>query len=274
MKTLKKVFKFYINSSIHVALAMISLVKITFIKFDILGADTYLYFGFFGSIISYNFVKYSSSANLYHRRLTKSMNTIKVFTGISCVILIYLALQLSTDVLFYLFPFFLLTILYAIPIFPKKKNLRSVAGIKIFIIALLWAGTTMLIPISFIEGQLDFDMIIELIQRFLFVIVMMLPFEIRDLQYDANELGTVPQIIGITRTKIFGSILLVFFLILTVFKDEISSVEILSTIVVTIISLLFLWGTEKKQSEYFCSFWVESIPIMWLLILIVLQNLL
>ncbi|GAA4271357.1 hypothetical protein GCM10022258_06500 [Aquimarina gracilis] len=120
---------------------------------------------------------------------------------------------------------------------------------------------------------MNFDFLIETIQRFLFIIVMMLPFEIRDLEYDSSSLETIPQTIGITRTKVFGSILLVVFLLLTAVKELLSSVEILSTILVTTISLLFLWGTEKEQSKYYCSFWVESVPIMWLIILVVLQNL-
>jgi hypothetical protein len=169
-------------------------------------------------------------------------------------------------------PFIVLTILYAAPVFPDNKNLRSLAGVKIFIIALVWTGMTVLIPLMYVKGSLNLIFLIEMIQRFLFIVVLMLPFEIRDLRYDAVELETVPQKIGVTKTKLFGSILLVIFLLLTIVKDqELSSVEILSTILITTISLFFLWGTDKKQSQYYCSFWVESIPIMWLIIQVILE---
>jgi len=56
-------------------------------------------------------------------------------------------------------------------------------------------------------------------------------------------------------------------------KSVLSPLEILSTILISTISLLFLWGTEKEQSKYYCSFWVESIPIIWWIILIILQRL-
>ncbi|WP_298542971.1 hypothetical protein [uncultured Aquimarina sp.] len=273
MKTLKSIFSFYVNSSIHVALAVAALVKLTFLKFEILGGDAYIYFSFLGSIVAYNFVKYANISELYHRRLTKSMTGIKILTTVCAIIFVYFGYQLSIDTLLWMLPFVLLTILYAVPIFPNKKNLRSVAGIKIFIIGVTWTGITVLIPVIYAEGALEFNMIIEIIQRFLFVVVIMLPFEIRDLQYDGKELETIPQKIGITRTKVFGSILLVIFLLATVFKAELFSTEILSTVSITIISLLFLWGTDKKQSEYFCSFWVESIPIMWLFIWVLMQNL-
>ncbi len=273
MKILKSIFNFYINSSIHVAFAIVALVKLTFLKFEILGGNTYIYFSFFGAIVAYNFVKYASISKLYHRQLTKSMNGIKILTGISAVLFVYFGYQLSLDTLIYLLPFIVLTILYAAPVFPNKKNLRSVAGIKIFIIGVTWTGITVLTPIIYTEGSLGFDMIMEIIQRFLFIVVIMLPFEIRDLQYDEKELETIPQKIGVTRTKVFGSILLVIFLLLTAFKNELYPTEILSSVFVTIISLLFLWAADKKQSQYFCSFWVESIPIMWLTVLIMLQSL-
>ncbi len=273
METLKSIFRFYINGSIHVALAITSLVQITFIKFGVSEKYTFLLFSFIGAIAAYNFVKYSKVSKLYHRRLTKSMKGIRVLTIVSFLGFVYLGFQVSLKTVLYMLPFIVLTIFYTVPIFPNKKNLRSIAGIKIFIIGIVWAGITVLVPLVHGQGDLNFDFFIEMMQRFLFIIVMMLPFEIRDLKFDHESLETVPQKIGVTRTKVFGSILLVFFLLLTAIKDELSSIEILSTILVTTISLLFLWGTDRKQSEYYCSFWVESVPIMWLIILVTLQQL-
>ncbi len=274
MKTLKSIFRFYINGSIHVALAICALVQITFIKYGISGQFTFMLFSFLGAITAYNFVKYSKVSKLYHKRLTKSMKGIRVLTILCCLSFIYFSFKVSIDTWIYMTPFIALTILYVVPVFPNKKNLRSLAGVKIFIIGMIWAGMTVLVPLVHVKGNLDLNFLIEMIQRFLFIVVMMLPFEVRDLQYDDVALETVPQKIGVTRTKLFGSILLVIFLLLTAVKDELlSSIEILSTILVTTISLFFLWGTDKKQSEYYCSFWVESIPIMWLIILIILESL-
>ncbi|WP_025743997.1 UbiA prenyltransferase family protein [Aquimarina pacifica] len=275
METLKNIFKFYINGSFHVALAICALVQVTFLKYEISGQYSLMFFSFFGAITAYNFVKYSEVSKLYHKRINKSMGGIHLITIISSILFVYFLSRFSFLKILYLFPFITLTILYVVPVFPKNKNLRSLAGVKIFIIALLWAGITVLIPITYSEKSITMDFWIEMIQRFLFIVVMMLPFEIRDLQYDDSSLETVPQRIGVTRTKIFGSILLAIFLLVTIAKEELlSSVEILSTILITTISLLFLWGTEKRQSKYYCSFWVESIPIFWLFIIWVLKSIL
>ncbi len=273
METLKNIFKFYINSSIHVAIAACALVQITFVKYGYERHYEFLLFVFFGAVVAYNFVKYSNVSKLYHRKLTTSMKWIRLITIICSVFFVYFAFQLSYTTLLYVAPLCLLTLFYVVPVFPNKKSLRSVAGVKIFIIAIVWTGITVVAPIIHMEGNVDFNSSIEIIQRFLFIVIMMLPFEIRDLDHDDTSLVTVPQKIGITRTKVFGSVLLMLFLLLTVMKDILSSTEILSTIMVATISLLFLWGTNKKQSEYYCSFWVESVPLIWLAILIVLQSL-
>ncbi len=273
METLKKVFNFYINSSIHVALAITALIKLTFLKFQVLGDDVYLYFGFTVSVVAYNFIKYTSITELHHRKKTLFMSQIKIITAISGLFCVYFGSQLSLDIWLYVLPFGVLTILFGMPIFPNRKNLLNVASIKIFIIGLVWTGITAIIPFVYIEGGYSFDMIIETIQRFIFVIVLMLPFEIRNLQYDVVALETIPQKIGITKTKVFGGGLLVVFLLLTAIKDDLLSAEILSTISVTMISLLFLWGTEKKQSAYFSSFWVLGIPMIWLLSFFLLEKL-
>ncbi|WP_281988811.1 hypothetical protein [Aquimarina aggregata] len=274
METLKSIFRFYINSSIHVSLAVCALVQVTLIKIGFPYDYTILFYSFFTSLVAYNFVKYSKVSKLYHKRLTKSMKSIHLLTLLACIGFVYTVFKIPFETVLYTSPFIALTILYTVPVFPNNKNLRSLAGVKIFIIGAVWAGITVLVPLVYAEENLmNFDFIVEIVQRFLFIVVMMLPFEIRDLQYDDLSLETVPQKIGVTRTKVFGSILLVLFLLLTAVKDELNSIEILSTILVTTISLLFLWGTEKKQSEYYCSFWVESVPIFWLLILFVLENL-
>ncbi|WP_062062158.1 hypothetical protein [Aquimarina longa] len=276
METFKSVFRFYINSSIHVALAICALVQVTFMKYQLFDGYTLLTFIFFGAITAYNFVKYSKVSKLYHKRLTRSMKSISVLTIISGLLFVYYAaFKIPINTLLSMVPFIVLTVLYVMPVFPNKKNLRSLAGVKIFIIGVAWSGITVLVPLVHSGKVLDLDFFIEMIQRFLFIVVMMLPFEVRDLQYDAEALETIPQKIGVTKTKVFGSVLLVIFLVLIALKGQlISSIEILSTILVTTISLFFLWGTEKKQSEYYCSFYVESIPILWLVILIILQDLL
>ncbi len=272
MKTLESILRFYINSSIHVAIAIIALVKITLLKSGGQEESAFLFFCFICSIIAYNCVKYSKVSKLHHRKLNQSMKIIWLFTLACGIMFVYLVLEIPIKILLFLLPYTILTILYVVPIFPNKKNLRDLAGVKVFIVGLVWAGFTVLFPLFYIDKALNLDMSIETFQRFLFVIVSMLPFEIRDLQFDSKDLITIPQKIGVFKTKIFGSVLLALFFVTIFLKSKVTATETLSSILIAVISLLFLWKTKGVQTRYYCSFWVESIPIMWLLIILLLEG--
>ena len=99
----------------------------------------------------------------------------------------------------------------------------------------------------------------------------MLPFEIRDLNYDSLKLGTIPQRIGVKRTKIIGIFLLILFFFLEYFKNEIDTKSLTILLIITFVTALFLAFSNKNQSKYYSSFWVESLPIFWLVLFLMLS---
>jgi hypothetical protein len=275
MKVLKQIFDFYINSSIHVALAVCALSCLTFLEFDVLYDQTLLLFIFFATITGYNFVKYFGLAKFHHRRLAKWLKVIQVFSFICFILLAYFAFKLPFKTLIYIGLFGVLTFLYAIPFLPKhlfiddKQNLRSISGLKIYIIALVWTGVTVFLPAVNNGISITTDVLILSLQRFIFVIVLTFPFEIRDLQYDSIKLSTVPQKIGIKKTKILGILLLMAFFFLEFFKDDIHWKEIIMLLIITTATLIFLVLSKTRQSNYYSGFWVEGIPIVWLLLVLI-----
>lgn len=277
MKLLKGILNFYINSSIHVALAVYALTWVTLLKFGLDYDENVLYFVFFATITGYNFVKYFGVAKFHHRSLAGWLKVIQVFSFIAFIAMSYYALQLEMKTLILLSVLGLITFLYAIPLMPMRyfrdsqKNLREIGGLKVYVIALVWTFTTVLLPLIDNEINLTTDVIIISIQRFIFVIVLMLPFEIRDLNYDSLKLATIPQKIGIKKTKIIGVLLLMVFFFLDYFKDELTGNSILSTLVILFVTLLLLLFSNKKQSKYYSAFWVESVPIIWLVILLMFR---
>jgi hypothetical protein len=106
-------------------------------------------------------------------------------------------------------------------------------------------------------------MLIEFIQRFLYVIIAMLPFEIRDMKYDSLKLSTIPQRIGVTKTKIIGVLLIVLVFVLEFFRDEFYVNKTIILAAVCLLLLVFLLFSTKNQKQYYSSFWVEGIPILW-----------
>ena len=267
MTFLKKLLNFYINSSIHVALAVYSLVRITEIYFDLENDSIFNYFIFYSTITAYNFVKYFGIAKFHHRSLTKDLKIIQVFSFLCFLLMCYYGYQLPLKTIGLFIPFGFLTVLYAIPFLSGfQKNLRNVSYLKIVIVAFVWAGTTVFLPLLNAEIILDDIAIFYILQRFLIVAVLILPFDIRDIQYDAISLQTIPMKIGIQNTKKLGFVLLLFALSIEFFiaTETITKNTFLGF---SFAAVLFLMRADKNQSKYYSSFWVEALPIFWWLIL-------
>jgi hypothetical protein len=156
-------------------------------------------------------------------------------------------------------------------LFDDHKNLRQIGGLKVYVIALVWTFTSVFLPVINTDVTLNADVVILAIQRFYFVLVLMFPFEIRDLIYDSLKLATIPQKIGVKKTKVIGVLLLILFVLLDYFKDIVNEKILLSTTIIALITLALLLFSNKNQSKYYSAFWVESLPIMWLVVLLLLS---
>ena len=272
MKWLKPVFDFYINSSIHVALSAFSLTYVSLLEFRLPTDWSLLYFVLFSTITGYNFVKYFGVARFHHRSLARWLQVIQVFSSVCFLVMIGFALQLESQTLVYIGVFALVTFLYAIPLLPRRffmdqqKTLRNIGGLKVYVIGLVWGGVTVLLPILENKEPFDMDVWITALQRFILVMLLMLPFEIRDLQYDSLKLATIPQKIGTKNTKIIGVLLGIVFLSSEFLKVELTQKIILLTVAITVIVVSFIIFAHKKRSDYYSSFWVESVPILWLIL--------
>ncbi|MCG2429567.1 hypothetical protein [Aequorivita xiaoshiensis] len=262
MNFLRDVFRFYISSSIHVALAVLAFFFITALEYNFKPPITTSAFIFLGTISAYNFVKYASIAGLHHRSLTNSLRAIQVFSAICFLLWIFLAFHLSFTTLLFVALFGVTTVLYAVPII-QHRSLRMFSGLKIFVVAFVWAGITVIIPFIASELAITTDVILTFIQRFLIVVVLILPFEIRDIPYDALALKTIPQQIGIKNTKNAGLAALAFSLFIEFFKKTSEVAYITSLLLFSIILGLAVFISKKDQKRYFSSFLVEGLPILW-----------
>jgi 4-hydroxybenzoate polyprenyltransferase len=265
-------FDFYLNASIHVAFSVYAFLRITEIYLELPYNENLNWFLFFGTITGYNFVKYAGVAKLHHKSLTKDLKIIQIFSFICFLILCYFMCQVPIKTLYYTIPFVLLTILYAVPFLSGfDKNLREISYLKIVVVAFVWAGFTVLIPGIDAGNEISINVVFLLLQRFLIVVVLILPFDIRDVKYDAISLQTIPKKIGVEKTKKLGLILIVFSMVLEYLLVTLSIVKTPFMIFFFLVIIL-LMRAKIDQSKYYSSFWVESLPIVWWLILLGLCN--
>ena len=272
MRVFKLIFNFYINSSIHVGLSCYALVRMTQHMFNIYYDNGIANFAFFGTIIGYNFVKYDALARAQKIEMRKELKLIALLSLSSLIFAGYYFFLLERITQIVAVVFLSITLLYTLPFFPKKKNARNWAGVKIYIVALCWVGVTLALPILDAGAPITSDFYIKCMQRFILIFVLILIFEIIDLANDDLHLQTVPQQIGVKRTKVLGYILLLVFCGLEFFNSNFQflGLEMLLIFIIASAIAFFLFFANEKRSQYYTSFWVESVPIFWWLLLVLI----
>lgn len=267
----KRLLDFYIDSSVHVALSCYALVRMTQHIFQIEDSQRMPYFAFFGTIVGYNFVKYDALARTKKVNMGSHLIAIVALSFIAFLgaVMSFYKLERSTQLVS--IAFLGLTLLYTLPFFPNKSNARNWKGIKIFIVAFCWVGVTLILPVLDAGIIFTSDFYWKCVQRFLLLFVLITIFEIIDLKTDDPNLQTVPQKIGVKQTKIIGSILLLIFYFLEFLQQNVRLSQLIVNVVLVTTMVISLWLANENRSKYYTSFWAESIPIFWWLLLLLFK---
>jgi hypothetical protein len=257
MLQLKKLFDFYINSSLHVGLAVVAYAKVLSFSIEEYLTTNWFYFIFFGTVAGYNLLKYFSVYSLKPRLFTKSHSRIFWVTFVSFFIAVFCYLNLDATSQSNLLLSGLIFIFYPF--------CRKIWFLKTFSVALCVT--------LFIFASQKFNLLFQqyglvFFKFFLFIMASLIPFEIIDHTTDKGRLQTITQKFGIQKTKIIGCFLVIFFLITNCFIDKNSLID---TVIGLVMIVVILFSTTQK-SKYYTSFWGESIPILWYLLLLFSSN--
>lgn len=168
----------------------------------------------------------------------------------------------------------ILSLGYVIPFVRKgQKRLRDFDYVKIFLIAIVWAVITVLMPILERTPLLSTSHFLILLERSLFVFAITLPFDIRDLKIDAHiDVKTIPSRIGLTKTKQLGAItlLIAFLLAGGNWLIGVYSTNTLIAIFCSFISsCLLIWYSDKTdKDDFFTGLMDGTMIIQFLLVLL------
>ncbi len=255
MQFLKRLLDFYIQSSIHVGFAVFCLVKITEITAKLHPIPFFSACVFFATILGYNFLKYLEvlrKGNFYSIKYY----SIFLVTFFSFIGLFFTFNNLKNTIQIYIVFSGLLVLLYPL--------LRKFGLIKLFFVSVVVTFITVCIPYANTEFFLQ-DYEINLIQRFLIVSSFLIPFEIIDSPFDPISLQTIPQKFGINKSKLFGMLLVISFVVLEFLKSNSSLVSFL----IGLVTVILIHFSSTNRNKYYTSFWVESVPIFWLILVLV-----
>lgn len=253
MYWIQKTINFYINASIHVAVAIFCLLKITNLVYQVPVSCAYYLVVFFGSIFSYNVLKYHT---LFYN--TKNKKTVLAVTFLAFIFCMYFYMKLTFFEQLSLFLCAMLVVVYPF--------LRKIGWLKLFLVSFVVSFVTFEIPI-FALTKFNF---VGFTQRFLVLFGLLVPFEIVDSITDSEKMQTLPQRFGIKATKLAGylAIGISFFLAIYCGKNDNKWSFYALNLLVSITSMLLLFFTSIERSKYYTLFWVESVPIFWCILLL------
>lgn len=218
---------------------------------------------FFATLFSYNFqriVRIGGSQELKSERhiwIEDNKKSLNVITSISFVI--------ASLISFYLFEIkllvalsipFLIVVLYATCSTKSRTGLRDLPYVKIVVIALVWAVIVGGLPI-YLSGNLS-NLITIVLDKFLFIVAITIPFDIRDLNVDKSSQKTIPMLIGIKGSKGLALLLLLgsFYLNFSLGSN------ILLTSVFYGLTLFLIIKSSEKQSELYFSGLIDGLLIL------------
>lgn len=250
------ILRSYVKSSLHVALSLWAFCNVLALQqgVDLTISLQCAIFGF--GLAAYKYTNQFVPA-LFKRQSISVGNIALLIVALAMGFWGLMAQPLNVWWLF--FGIAVLTFCYALP-FGAHMGLRFVPTLKVFVVAFSWT-TLALLPLISLPKQM---FVWVAAKSVLWILCLMLPFELCDLHKDPPSLKTVPQLLGISRTKTLGYVLLcgIAFLVY-------QTVQITALFWLEIVMLLLLGIAIKaspKRSETFTSFWVEGIPILWFLV--------
>ena len=259
MRSLKFIFDAYIQSSIHVSLAVVSLLAVTSFQFEVRFEQALYILTFAATLVGYNTIKYGWRRTAPYLIVPNRFPFLTIIASASLFI-IFWTLPWKQQLVVLLTG--LLVLFYAFPIQRGSPNLRNQQKIKIYWVAFVWSLFTVLFPVA--NAKMDSFLVIAVgIHRFVFVLCATIPFEIRDLATDAPSLRTLPQRFGVLSTKWIGVVLGASSCLFALWMRWESIWISLSIHLLLVVGIV---NARTKQGPYYASFWVESIPIIWLLV--------
>ncbi len=165
-----------------------------------------------------------------------------------------------------------ISVLYPIPVLKPLgivTRLRDFPFVKIFLIAIVWSVTAVILPA--LESSIDLhdriDVFVLLVAQFIFILFITLPFDINDAEVDKkSNIKTIPSVFGIKNSKIICLILgIVYaFAILFVFMLEnwrtINAIYLTeSTIILIWLLLVLLQVFTFLKSEIVTKWWIKIV---------------
>jgi 4-hydroxybenzoate polyprenyltransferase len=188
----------------------------------------------------------------------------EITTVVAFVVLTVAILYARQRIDLFLIPFAFVTIGYSIPIVRKNAimlRLRDLPWAKTFLVAIVWSAVTVFLPIIYNAQPLIINKTACLLflARFLFMMGLTIPFDIRDREQDAKSgVHSIVVLLGEKRAKHLALLCVLGYVIL----NTLNFAENRNVCIALLLSALWAGYLVKKTSpastEYHYLLWIDG----------------
>jgi len=153
-------------------------------------------------------------------------------------------------------------------------SLRDIPFLKVILISASWAYVTYWIPQWLQMKDIVIRHYLEVGLRLLLVIGLVIPFDLRDLKYDAPQLRTLPQVLGPRQAlqwAVFVFVLAQIWIVLCYFIWAMPIGTALGWLLGLELGIALLQRSRQMATDSYVAWWVEGIPIYLLTSVLICQ---
>ena len=279
VKALRKPLDFLLFSNIFISLGAAAQGLVTYYLLNKSINLAIILFLFLSTILTYNFsILIQNPKNPEQstfRRVRWIFSHFKLNVGITIfsvvsLLIVFVGLSFNAQILILLLG--ILSIGYALPIFSlngKKIGLRNIPGLKLILIGLVWALSSVLLPIIELKHthQIDisaYNTSILVLKRFLFIVAITIPFDIRDMFQDkVYGLKTIATVLGEKKALLACQLMLFSYLILLfLFRDNGFSADFFALSTTIILSGWLIFKSKWERNEYYYFLYLDGTLIL------------
>ena len=209
-----------------------------------------------------------------YRIISKFKNHILIYAVIAGGASLYFFFQLDFTIQLVLITPALISLAYVLPVLYQGKRLRDVGGIKIFLIAVVWAVITVWLPYLELREAFSNSILLMIAERSLFVFAITIPFDIRDLSVDQHsKVTTIPATVGIKRSIQLAIVCLLLSGVLATFScpSFVYLIGIYASLILTGIAIIF---SDRIQHDYYFTGLMDGTMIIQFLFVLISSKLL
>lgn len=259
---MKEILNFIAKSNLFIALGAAAMAVGAYSAFQLPVDWSLAGFVFFATLFTYNFQRRLGDLR-DDRRYSKTEWTFMAI-GLAGMALLVFELK-AIHLPFFAFAGFL-SILYAYPVIPWRKgkiSLRQVPYLKLWLIVIVWIIGTCIPPLlaAIPVGQIG----LYALMQGAFILALTIPFDLRDMKIDFPEQRTIPQLLGVKRSKVLAGCALLASLSLALlmnYLELLSASIILDHAVVSAMAGFLIFKATPQRPDLFFALGVDGMLLL------------